>query len=496
MGSGPSPASDRQPGWSWPPRPATIDPRMPTRTTNSPPFRVLRALGDLAIGLFALYLAFVIRIRLPIPMTAGRMPTESLATFILQSSLLIALTQNLALYFFGLYDDAAPFLASSCFVDSSPRPLCRGFCSWPSISCRLSASRVDPGRFRAHPSRPTLRLPLPAPECAEDRAATRGDHRHLSRSLRASAKHRTPPLAGADDCRPLALAGGSPIRLRWHLNGRDRARTIARYRRGSASSFEQEVIDVVILVAGEDDWRTALVDRLARRPTSRRTVLLLPSPFDSLIGRARFRAVHDAALIDVVRESEWHLNRPLKRLFDLLSATLLLILSAPVMVICAFLIRLTSRGPVLYSQRRVGQNLETFPADQVPHHDRRRRAGNRRDQSDPGRSEGHPLRALSQKLSARRAPAALQRSGGLDEHGRSPARETPFVDQYIEEVPGYLELLDRPASPASPRSTATTTRVPRTNCATTSPTWQTSSSGLDISILFRTVRIVLSTRGT
>ncbi len=45
-----------------------------------------------------------------------------------------------------------------------------------------------------------------------------------------------------------------------------------------------------------------------------------------------------------------------KRLFDLVGAAFCLVLTSPVMVICACWIKLTDGGPVLYKQWRVGKN--------------------------------------------------------------------------------------------------------------------------------------------
>jgi lipopolysaccharide/colanic/teichoic acid biosynthesis glycosyltransferase len=49
-----------------------------------------------------------------------------------------------------------------------------------------------------------------------------------------------------------------------------------------------------------------------------------------------------------------------KRLFDLYLAIVLLTLSLPVMLVVAFTVRLTSRGPVLYRQWRVGRDGREF----------------------------------------------------------------------------------------------------------------------------------------
>lgn len=48
------------------------------------------------------------------------------------------------------------------------------------------------------------------------------------------------------------------------------------------------------------------------------------------------------------------------RAVDLIVASVLLVLVAPVLIAIAIAIRLDSRGPVLFRQRRVGRSLETF----------------------------------------------------------------------------------------------------------------------------------------
>jgi lipopolysaccharide/colanic/teichoic acid biosynthesis glycosyltransferase len=50
----------------------------------------------------------------------------------------------------------------------------------------------------------------------------------------------------------------------------------------------------------------------------------------------------------------------MSRPFDILLAGLLLLLATPLLALAALLIRLESRGPVFYRQRRVGLNAEPF----------------------------------------------------------------------------------------------------------------------------------------
>jgi exopolysaccharide biosynthesis polyprenyl glycosylphosphotransferase len=53
-------------------------------------------------------------------------------------------------------------------------------------------------------------------------------------------------------------------------------------------------------------------------------------------------------------------QRFLKRIFDVAGALCLLVLTAPTMLLAALLIRLTSRGPAIYSQTRVGSDGREF----------------------------------------------------------------------------------------------------------------------------------------
>ena len=59
-----------------------------------------------------------------------------------------------------------------------------------------------------------------------------------------------------------------------------------------------------------------------------------------------------------LRESVWY--TAVKRTLDLLLASVLLVLSVPIMLVLALIIRLDSRGPALYRQERVGKDGRIF----------------------------------------------------------------------------------------------------------------------------------------
>ena len=86
----------------------------------------------------------------------------------------------------------------------------------------------------------------------------------------------------------------------------------------------------------------------------------LNTHFEKTLGQIRIDFLSASWLIfgDGFNQGAW--RTAVKRVFDIVCATLLCVLGAPLMVIAAILIKLESRGPLLYRQERVGRNGTTF----------------------------------------------------------------------------------------------------------------------------------------
>jgi sugar transferase (PEP-CTERM system associated) len=86
----------------------------------------------------------------------------------------------------------------------------------------------------------------------------------------------------------------------------------------------------------------------------------LNTHFEKTLGQIRIDYLNASWLIfgDGFNQGAWRTG--VKRVFDIVCATVLCVLSAPVMVVTAALIKFESAGPVLYRQERVGQNGRTF----------------------------------------------------------------------------------------------------------------------------------------
>ena len=151
-------------------------------------------------------------------------------------------------------------------------------------------------------------------------------------------------------------------------------------------------------------------------------------------------------------------SRPewLRRSVNFILALVALIILLPVMLLIALLVRLTSRGPVFYTQVRVGLDRRTNAAElaepspgaeprrpalhhlQVPHHAGGRRASEWRGLGPAGRSPGYLDRPAAAAVPPGRAAPADQRAPGRDEHrGSPPERPTIFAElrEHIAEYP-------------------------------------------------------------
>lgn len=86
----------------------------------------------------------------------------------------------------------------------------------------------------------------------------------------------------------------------------------------------------------------------------------LSTHFEKRLGQIRVDFVNAGWLIFGDGFNQDPMRATIKRFFDILFALLLIIVSAPIILATAALIKMESRGPVLYRQERVGQNGTTF----------------------------------------------------------------------------------------------------------------------------------------
>ena len=119
------------------------------------------------------------------------------------------------------------------------------------------------------------------------------------------------------------------------------------------------VDEVIVNIAQKQDEQ--LLFQIISRLYPEQVQISFPARvYDMLTGAARIGSLTDEPLVTVTEPSmaDWELC--FKRAFDVFSATLAILLLSPLMLIIALLVKLTSKGKVIYRQERVGLYGKVF----------------------------------------------------------------------------------------------------------------------------------------
>lgn len=90
------------------------------------------------------------------------------------------------------------------------------------------------------------------------------------------------------------------------------------------------------------------------------TIRIIPDLYDILLGKVKLSYVYGAILIEVEREIMPRWQRVIKRIFDIVVSIVVLILFWWLFLYIAIRVRLSSPGPIIYSQERIGLGGRPF----------------------------------------------------------------------------------------------------------------------------------------
>jgi exopolysaccharide biosynthesis polyprenyl glycosylphosphotransferase len=301
-------------------------------------------------AVLAYLLAFILRVLVPLPLTQGYLPPLRFAEVNHHWTAMV-LAQVAVLYVLGLYDTRAvlaprpqtPALVAAAFLQGLlliavyffrqdllfPRSIFVVFAG-------LNAALLVVWRFGCSallggaPRRRVLVVGTNA-SAAEVVAAIRGQQ-WLGLEVVGIAE------GGRNGSRPDGLAGLPVLGRREDL----------------PALCDRHAIDEVI-IASDTSWQDELLDAFSRTTRIRSRVSVVPSPFEILIGRRETLRLHDIPLIRVLHDEPEGADWIAKRVFDVVAASLLSVVALPLMLLVALAVRLTSRGPVIYRQTRVGR---------------------------------------------------------------------------------------------------------------------------------------------
>lgn len=132
-----------------------------------------------------------------------------------------------------------------------------------------------------------------------------------------------------------------------------------------ASRIAEHRMDAVVVAPGAEVSREAL-RALAWRLSGTGTDLMVAPTLGDLAGPRAL--VRSAPRLPLVHLDEARLTRPqqaLKRVGDVAAATVVLALMLPVLLVVAALVKLTSPGPALFRQQRVGRDGRVFTLTKI-----------------------------------------------------------------------------------------------------------------------------------
>lgn len=89
-------------------------------------------------------------------------------------------------------------------------------------------------------------------------------------------------------------------------------------------------------------------------------IKIIPDIYDILSGSVRMSNILGAILIEVNTEIMPYWQKSVKRIFDIVFSLLFLIIGLPFYIIIGLGIKLTTRGPMFFSQERIGIDGESF----------------------------------------------------------------------------------------------------------------------------------------
>jgi exopolysaccharide biosynthesis polyprenyl glycosylphosphotransferase len=134
-------------------------------------------------------------------------------------------------------------------------------------------------------------------------------------------------------------------------------------RLGSLAEIEQIASDgkikevLIALDSGDHDSLIRIIGRLAKTNVG---IKIAPDLYDIVSGQARTREIYGFPLIDINPELQRPWEEAAKRMLDVVVSSLVIFLGLPIWILTALVIRMTSKGQVIYSQERIGKNGEIF----------------------------------------------------------------------------------------------------------------------------------------
>lgn len=197
-----------------------------------------------------------------------------------------------------------------------------------------------------------------------------------------------------------------------------------------------------ILITVDSSQHEELLNIIGRCSAYNVGIKIRPDLYDIISGQARTNQIYGIPLIEVTPQLMTPWEAFLKRAIDICVAFIALVIGVPLFVLIAVLQKLTSKGPVLYKQKRVGKDGKIFYIlkFRTMYLGAESKTGPQWAQKDDPRVT--PLGRLLRRSHLDELPQVINvLQGDMSLVGPRPERPF-FVEQFVKEIPLYRRRLN------------------------------------------------------
>ncbi len=203
------------------------------------------------------------------------------------------------------------------------------------------------------------------------------------------------------------------------------------------SILKENAIDILFIALPSDEY-SQFKNLIEKAQGFIPDIKVVPASYEFLQLRGGMDDLDGLPIVSLQSSPLYGWNSVLKRLFDLVFGSIVLILVSPLMVVIAILIKLTSKGPVLYRQERIGMDGRSFQMLKF----RTMKVEAEKEtgpiwvrENDPRRTK---IGALLRKTSLDELPQLLNvLKGEMSLVGPRPERPN-FVEEFRSRIPSYM----------------------------------------------------------
>ena len=116
----------------------------------------------------------------------------------------------------------------------------------------------------------------------------------------------------------------------------------------------------VIIIAVKESTHKEVVHIISRCDNLPVTLKIVPDLYDIVMGYGRTNQIYGIPLIEILPQLMPDWEKQIKRIIDIVISIIVLVGFFPLWILVAIIIKLESRGPVFFKQKRVGQHDKIF----------------------------------------------------------------------------------------------------------------------------------------